>query len=257
MKTLEEKENEIKCTIDQLKEESKLQAENFVKQLAEKDEKIRNLEVNIEKKFDMFEISLNSLKQCVTEKDSYIDKLEQRLTSKPDKTNIKIKCTRCDYEGNSQHGLKVHMAKKHTALEEVKSNKCDLCDEKFRNSSDLKRHLKTHSFKQAKFKCLDCEFVGENQVTMAVHIGKSHTEIFECGLCDFESKTLENLETHLFTCENYICTSCQASETSISNIKKHIEEFHRPNKNFMLYHNKLDRNNHEEVCCNVLYYTDI
>ena len=41
MKNLEEKENEIKCTIDQLKEESKIQAENFVKQFAEKDEKIK------------------------------------------------------------------------------------------------------------------------------------------------------------------------------------------------------------------------
>ena len=140
LKNLEEIEEEIKCTIDQLKEDSKIKSEHFEKQLSENNEKIRNLELNIEKKFEMFESNLNSLKQCVAEKDLYIEKLEQRFKSKPDKINIKIRCSQCDYEGNSQHGLKVHMAKKHTALEEIKSNKCDLCDAKFRNSTDLKRH---------------------------------------------------------------------------------------------------------------------
>ena len=139
LKNLEEIEEEIKCTIDQLKEDSKIKSEHFEKQLSENNEKIRNLELNIEKKFEMFESNLNSLKQ-------YIEKLEQRFKSKPDKINIKIRCSQCDYEGNSQHGLKVHMAKKHTALEEIKSNKYDLCDEKFKNSTDLKRHRKSHSF---------------------------------------------------------------------------------------------------------------
>ena len=254
---LEAEERKINSTIDKIKEENENKFNNFEKLLAEKDDRIRNLEQSVEKKFEMFEKSLNSLKQCVAEKDLYIEKLEQRLTSKPDKDIIKIQCSKCDYEGNSKHGLKVHMAKKHTTIEKINSNKCDLCEEEFRNCNDLKRHMKSHSFKQASFKCLDCEFVGANQITMAVHIGKSHTEKYECGLCNFESETFEKLETHLFTCENYMCDACKTSETSISNIKKHIEESHRPHKNFMLFHNKLDRNNQEEVCCNVLYWSDI
>ena len=44
--------------------------------------------------------------------------------------------------------------------------------------------------------------LGENWSTMDVHHGKEH---FECGLCHHRAKTLERLETHLNTCELYIC----------------------------------------------------
>ena len=40
---------------------------------------------------------------------------------------------------------------------------------------------------------------------MEVHLGKHHSEKNECGLCDFEAGNLENLETHLNTCEFFQC----------------------------------------------------
>ena len=42
----------------------------------------------------------------------------------------------------------------------------------------LKKHMKTHSYKEAKFKCEDCEFVGQCRETMEVHMGKAHTDNF-------------------------------------------------------------------------------
>ena len=36
---------------------------------------------------------------------------------------------------------------------------------------------------------------------MEVHVGKSHSEIKECGLCEYEAKDSENLNLHLATCE--------------------------------------------------------
>ena len=42
--------------------------------------------------------------------------------------------------------------------------------------------MKGHNDQVAKFKCVDCEFVGTNEYTMEVHIGKYHTDVFECGI---------------------------------------------------------------------------
>ena len=61
-------------------------------------------------------------------------------------------------------------------------------------------HMKTHSYKRAEFKCEECEFCGETELTMEIHLGKMPQENFECGLCGFEAIDLEKLELHLFTC---------------------------------------------------------
>ena len=71
--------------------------------------------------------------------------------------------------------------------------------------------MKGHNDQVAKFKCVDCEFVGTNEYTMEVHIGKYHTDVFECGICDYIADTEENLDIHLFTCEIYECTGSYGS----------------------------------------------
>ena len=88
----------------------------------------------------------------------------------------------------------------------------------------MKKHLQTHSYKKANFKCVDCEFVGTNEETMEVHIGKTHADIFVCGLCDYKAETLEELDIHLFTCEVYICSKCDFLEKSLSELKKTCKE---------------------------------
>ena len=42
--------------------------------------------------------------------------------------------------------------------------------------------MKTHSHKRVDIRCEDCEFCGENELTKQVHLGKQHSENFECGL---------------------------------------------------------------------------
>ena len=102
--------------------------------------------------------------------------------------------------------MKIHEKKKHTTIEiERYPRTCDLCDTELRNAAEMKKHIKSHSYKRANYKCDDCDFVGESEFTMEVHIGKFHSEKYECGLCDFEATNLENLEIHLVTCEIYQC----------------------------------------------------
>ena len=226
--------------------------------LANKDEKMMNLFANVKQKFENFETSLNTLKKCIVEKDIRIGKLEDILTKQNSKSDTKVKCSQCDFEGNSEHGLKVHMARKHTVVLET-NIKCELCGETFEKSCDLKKHVKTHSYKKASFKCVECEFVGSNEVTMAVHSGKTHSDNFDCGICEYQAKSKEELEIHLFTCEIYICSVCRSKEKTLSDLKKHTEDEHTPYiyNNLMLYHNKIDRSDQEEVCCTSLYWKDI
>ena len=118
-----------------------------------------------------------------------------------------MKCTNCDYESTSEQGLKVHFARKHTANKLESSSTCELCDKKFDSAEKLKRHVKSYSYQDAKFKCVDCNFVGTNDMTMEVHNGKFHTDIFDCGICEYVAESEDNLDLHLFTCEIYHCTA--------------------------------------------------
>ena len=51
--------------------------------------------------------------------------------------------------------------------------------------------MKSHSYQDAKYKCVDCDFVGKNELTMDVHTGRYHTDIFECGICEFITESEE------------------------------------------------------------------
>ena len=64
---------------------------------------------------------------------------------------------------------------------------CDFCDKEMRNASEMKKHLKGHSYREAHYKCEECDFLGESEFTMEVHLGKLHSEKYDCGLCDFEA----------------------------------------------------------------------
>jgi hypothetical protein len=141
----------------------------------------------------------------------------------------------------------------HTSLKDTaNAQTCEFCDDKFENFIDLKMHLKPHSYKKATYACKYCDFVADQPITMEVHLGKSHSESFECGLCNLEAKDLETLETHLFTCELYICYSCDKRFNNLGDIKKHIEVTH---KKASLFHVKIDRNDPNDIS-DILYSSD-
>ena len=72
----------------------------------------------------------------------------------------------------------------------------------------MKRHIQDHSCIVAKFKCLDCNFISSRETEMEVHIGKEHTDRFECCLRGCIDDSLEKLETQLLTCEVFYCGEC-------------------------------------------------
>ena len=185
-------------------------------------------------------------------KDLKIEQMEIQLKKiidemKP-KSGLKLfKCSLCDFETNSESGLKIHSKKKHTKLDkEVYPRLCDLCDKTCKNSHEMKKHLITHSYKEANYKCSDCDFVSEHIISMEVHIGKCHSENYDCGICSFEAGSLENLETHLRTCEVYQCDECEKRIKSIAEIKEHITNIH-DREAWWINHLKMDRNTSSEI----------
>ena len=75
---------------------------------------------------------------------------------------------------------------------------CELCERELKDE----RLLNQQKFE---FKCEDCSFGGSNEWTMVIHYGRVQKETLACGLCDLEVNDSEQLETHLSTCESYIC----------------------------------------------------
>ena len=58
---------------------------------------------------------------------------------------------------------------------------------------------------------------------MDIHVGRFHSDDFECGVCDV---IYENLETHLKTCEIFRCRNCGKLEKTLFELKEHIVERH-------------------------------
>ena len=106
----------------------------------------------MEKKFEIFETSLNTLKKCVGERDLQIEKLEERLSLQTVTINEEnlvekeicvevelFKCNECEFESGSKKGLKVHETRIHG-----QKFKCDLCEKSFDSKRDQKIHTHTH-----------------------------------------------------------------------------------------------------------------
>jgi hypothetical protein len=61
--------------------------------------------------------------------------------------------------------------------------------------------MKTHSYKRVQYQCEECDYCAINTMTMELHLGKANSERLECGLCEYLATDLEDLDTHLLTCE--------------------------------------------------------
>ena len=102
------------------------------------------------------------------------------------------------------------MKRKHSEFENARFPlPCELCEKVLRCESELKKHMKTHTYRKAAFKCEECEFVSSNEWSMEIHHGRIHNNILECGLFDFVAEDSDRLDLHLGTCEIYECDLCE------------------------------------------------
>ena len=139
--------------------QTEIRVNNLERLLINKDQVVNSLETEIEKKFETFEKNLKTLKECIAEKDAQIESLERILTEieiklegeggivkdklhleKPRKTKP-LKCPQCNFETNSENGLKIHTARKHTLINEISSLKCEPCDQEIEEEKRFEKIL--------------------------------------------------------------------------------------------------------------------
>ena len=159
--------------------------------------------------------------------------------------------------------MKTHNKRKHTKAKfeegtDSYPKRCDLCEKLFESEIDMKKHLKTHSYKQIEYRFEECDFLGATPLTMEVHLGKSHSDQFECGLCEYVANNLEALDTHIFTCEIYEWYYEEERFKSLRDLKTHFETEHpTKNTNYKFIHAKQDRENVEEILCKDHFSQDL
>ena len=240
--------------------------------------KVDNLEKKLEDKqnnqqtsnsdFETLEKRLERLEVLIEEKNRRIEVLEEKMKvielkhvekSKINHEKSSLVCKCCPFEAKSVSGLKVHMKRKHTFKDiDTYPTHCEICNDIIENGLKMKRHMKDHSYICATYKCLDCNFICDNDSEMEVHIGKDHGEGFECYLCGLIAESSEKLETHLLTCEVYDCGSCDERTKTLENIKQHIRESHQKYLEFnIIRHLKLSTENFSEIKKKEYYYKEV
>ena len=76
-----------------------------------------------------------------------------------------------------------------------------------------------------------------------------------CGLCEWRCDNLENLETHLKSCEVYECEKCDERFSLLKDVKIHIENEH--GKETSLIHLKINRVVEKIVDAKKYSYNDV
>ena len=260
-----EKINELEKKIVNLEKTTKRTEDKSEGQKIEKT--LEAFEKNMEEKITTFEIKIKQFNDVIEKKDKSISKLEKQLeeiqnkftefTNNDDKLKKKKKkktfeCDHCDFSASSEKGLRIHITRIHSISNYISEQQfpktCDLCDYEADNKKDLKQHLKTHSYKGVNFQCRECEYFCETEPEMEVHLGKKHSDQFNCGICEFEAKSFENLKIHLTTCEMYRCERCDSKLTTLKDMKEHIETEHLEIKGYInVVHMKQSRSDCEII----------
>ena len=167
-------------------------------------------------------------------------KLSSSLTNTPQETN----------ENGKMKRVRKSKIKHVTRLGES-CLKCDICGYESRNSSKIKRHVKTHS-KNHKYECERCSYKFKNRESLNSHISIAHSdndndlmeELKEdskelctkrrngwscdiCGYCSDKSKSyiLSHIETHS-NAHSHSCHLCSYTFKNENSLLKHMKIFH-------------------------------
>ena len=115
--------------------------ENRFKTAENKIELLRKTLDEKDKNISLLEAKITTLETTFTEK---LASIEKHVTEKENK----FKCNKCDFETNSETGLKTHTSKKHKQEkdngETAFPQQCKLCDKILKSNKEKKIHMRTH-----------------------------------------------------------------------------------------------------------------
>ncbi|XP_022187012.2 zinc finger protein 596-like isoform X2 [Nilaparvata lugens] len=159
-------------------------------------------------------------------------KLQIRKHKKPSN------CEFCDYKTTNSSNLKRHV-RTHIGVKPVQSVSCTFCDKKFSGSATLRNHLKKHSA-EMRFSCELCDYKCNELVTLNTHIGTHNMDKkpFCCELCDYKFSRSGHLRRHMRTHTGekpYSCKLCDFRCAQIGSIQYHFRKHHEDEDYSKLY----------------------
>ena len=240
------------------------QVNKFNKKLATLENLLKEMKSALDQKDTVIEnikTKCNTLEDRVKELEKETGEIEERVINQsisvlensiriPDKEIFK--CETCKFKSESERGLKVHIKRKHTNFSENSfPYTCDFCDRQCSKKENLEEHLKEHTYVALKFKCEDCDFLANDELSLEVHAERKHTGNFECPLCAYKSNSEESLDTHLHTCETFTCDFCfnpKITVRNLSDLTSHLSSKHQKHlKTTSIIHTKIDRKDSNRV----------
>ena len=130
--------------------------------------------------------------------------------NKPDYSlsDLQYPCDLCEFVTDRRKDLRYHMGEKHRHEQDnlkidslVKKGEdglywCSLCEKKFGDPSNSRRHVKKVHYKILHF-CTDCNYSSINKAYVRDHHNSEHLGMkFPCSLCSYQAKYPSTLRIH-------------------------------------------------------------
>ncbi|XP_064206322.1 zinc finger protein 711-like isoform X1 [Anguilla rostrata] len=137
------------------------------------------------------------------------------------------RCKYCDYETAEQGLLNRHLLAVHS---KNFAHVCVECAKGFRHPSELKKHMRTHTGEKP-YRCQHCEFRCADQSNLKTHVKSKHgAELpYKCGHCPQAFADDRELQRHAEIFQGHKahqCPHCEHKSTNSSDLKRHVISVH-------------------------------
>ena len=136
------------------------------------------------------------------------------------------KCDKCDFKCSNGSDLQRHKKQVH---DKIKDQSCDKCDFKFSRAGHLQQHIKAVHDKIKDQACDKCSFKFSTAGNLQQHIKAVHDKIQDhvCDKCSFKCSDAGNLQRHIKSVhdkiKDYVCDKCDFKSSTASDLQKHIK----------------------------------
>lgn len=144
-------------------------------------------------------------------------------------------CSLCEKKYKDRGNLKRHMDRHHSGHKRTRNFICESCGKGFFSKHDVKIHMRTHTG-ETPYACTDCP-ARFTQLGALLRHKKRHTGEKEhmCSICSKRFCTKEELKMHYAvhsTEKKYSCPVCKTSFKQQSNLTKHVK-LHSETRSFI------------------------